>query len=846
MVCNVQTVTRKRLHGNALCLPVHIKWALFNKSNVVVTHKASCCKTCIFKLESGLHSNIHSSVPRELIRSRRILKSKWWSQLQSRFKITEKYYAKHRKLATKPKKRSLDKFRILSRQKWQHSKILGTKAGAATYAKKKQLSVQYCAEENWRTIDKALLNYWKLRNAQIYSLTGVSRTQIMHMSACCNVEEDRMFQYWYYFKTNTSDRKLATLFGTSAKYVRNLRNKLEPILSQWGYSTVINDRPEHEQAWTTRRIRQETTDACWDTFEDIFDIREPRTIIIMDGSYVFTERPQTEYTLSKKMYSGYKKLNLAKPHISCTSTGKIVHIATFFADGMHSDKHIYRWMTDPEYLEYCKANIDDPEKCTMTRSQIKELEYLHKIWTMRRGLALTDNGYYTHWDSRLQTPRSVKGRGPTICANQKRQVTMHRHVTERINASLKRWGVLNTRQVNAYQISRIHTWCLIAAGFHNIFGATMQKNTPEASTKVDRWKQMRCILENPLDRYYEPTAQSHDSDDEGEFEFMYSNEKAIRTYFRHQEWLKDLNITKEDLQDLVGMQFQARLTKSYIRSMTSALTLELHSECTYLYRFSNIVSRYMKSETRTVMLNFGELIDYRKQIQKRKDNSATMIQTTEPSESNSSAANQIQYIEKLQTSSWYDIDWSAWETDLVRLQYHCSCNAGAQLVNPCAHVCAMIYYIWHIINGTLDIVRAARPRDMKINQNITDITNAVTKFQSYDKRDKRNAKKKKKKNKIICICRQYIPDQEAYKCIGCDHYYHASCVQFTEQEAKARARINQFTCGYCTPFNIYCRTYAPIPKVFGTKVGDVPGLEDLSSNDDEMNDSIDSNAHNHN
>ena len=108
--------------------------------------------------------------------------------------------------------------------------------------------------------------------------------------------------------------------------------------------------------------------------------------------------------------------------------------------------------------------------------------------------------------------------------------------------------------------------------------------------------------------------------------------------------------------------------------------------------------------------------------------------------------------DQLKPTQWKDINFKLWDSRLIRCQYFGTCNAGQQMVNPCAHVAAFFWLIAWIMNNEIDERIKIKPRDKKIikknDYSIIDATTAMLWINA------KNLRYKKTGTDQYCICRK--------------------------------------------------------------------------------------------
>ena len=160
------------------------------------------------------------------------------------------------------------------------------------------------------------------------------------------------------------------------------------------------------------------------------------------------------------------------------------------------------------------------------------------------------------------------------------------------------------------------------------------------------------------------------------------------------------------------------------------------------------------------------------------------------------------HLPQIKEKLWNEIDFTLWKTDLARMQYYGTCNGGAQMMNPCAHVSATIYFIIWTLTGVLEEHLKEKKKDKRIKENISDLGPAVNFWKEQ--------KSQNTKNKVLlfCVCNKPYHGYMV-QCPGCEDHYHPVCIGMTEQEIKDAGEEN-FKCPSCDPYIIFfnkaCKT----------------------------------------
>ena len=577
-------------------------------------------------------------------------------------------------------------------------------------------------------------------------------------------------------------------------------------------------------------------------------LNEGRVILVMDGTYIYTQSIESDHELRQSLWNQHKHSTLLKPHLTICTNGKIVHGGDiFWGNKCGSDTHIYHSMTDVESLKRFLANPSAAD-CPFEESQVKELLYFNKIWSSK-GIAITDNGYKII-DARIRKPKdTAKGKsGSTLANHWKRSVTMIRQVTERVNASIKKWKMIGDGKLRASEIPFLSLYLTIAMGHHNEFSCVYQTDHVNNEIQMNRLLEIRTVIENPCTKYWIPRPPNRKKPKKGEpplpilppfddgFNTVAQTLDEVKGWISNCAWLKKLDLKKEDGLDLVGRQFQHRLCHRYLKFLESNFRLKVHKSNGFVLKFENLRSKYKSSTNRHVILNLDHVVKCKLLRSLNQDpNQSHSRFSGDVQDSNHnrrrrphvSAAFSSETIQSparaLPVKQWKDIDFSLWETDLARLQYFCTCNAGAQMVNPCAHVSATVYLLIWTLTGVLEERLQPSARDMRIRSNVTNLGPLI------DFWKKQETLNKKSNVTLYCRCNQPFHDYMV-QCPGCEEHYHPKCIG-TTRAAIERVGLSQFKCSACDPFSMLfkereCST--------ANAVGLVPPLQQLSGDEESM------------
>ena len=664
------------------------------------------------------------------------------------------------------------------------------------------------------------ISYWKLSHQDCYDLCLNTRSQIAQMAAECMVTQEIMFVWWHRFYTASSFKTQSIMFGFSETSLNRWWKETTDKLLEWAEKTIINSGPEEEQSWTTQRIHERTTNFA----KRIHDpLNEGKTIVIMDGTYIFTQEVQTDFEIRKASYSGQKNATLYKPHIICTTMGDVIYGGdVYFSDGQHSDTNIYSLMFNEEYLKKCEQHPELKE-CVFKPSKVKEIKYFLKIWSKAKGISITDNGYHVV-DARNRRPKDVpkNTRVPTVWNAWKRRITCIRQVIERVNKNIKRWRLIGSGGLTCWEIPNLSKYTKIAIGHHNTYTTVLQKDHEQNELLTTRLLEIQTIITNPCDRFWKQKPPPRKRDDKSVplppkstppfddgFKTVAQGWDLAVKWIKDCSWIQDLELKLEDAQDLVGRYFQHTLVDRYMKKLEKNFRIKICKTENFVIKFENLKSKYKAATHRHVILCFQQIINHRigppppmeeidsmqqsDDFQRNHNQSEDTGNVDELMLNNEEANDEEMKVDddfELKEKQWKDINFDLWETDLARLQYYCTCNAGAQMVNPCAHVATCIYLIVWIMNDLLEAKLKISKRDQRIKDSVINLGPGV---------DYLNKQRESRKGvELYCICRQPWRGFMV-RCKCCEEWYHPDCLDL-EISQEFQEQASDFKCHWCDPY----------------------------------------------
>ena len=156
----------------------------------------------------------------------------------------------------------------------------------------------------------------------------------------------------------------------------------------------------------------------------------------------------------------------------------------------------------------------------------------------------------------------------------------------------------------------------------------------------------------------------------------------------------------------------------------------------------------------------------------------------------------LEYLRKYPSlKSWYDLDFTLFNSKLARSQVRCSCRSGAQLPGCCAHISACLWLIFYVLKmGNIQELLQENPRDERILNTITDLTP----YSDYRKSTR------VENNHYCWVCKAAESPQSQnsmvqwVECDQCVRWYHPECLGTTIDDVNNdRYTCAIWHCKYC-------------------------------------------------
>ncbi len=319
----------------------------------------------------------------------------------------------------------------------------------------------------------------------------------------------------------------------------------------------------------------------------------------------------------------------------------------------------------------------------------------------------------------------------------------------------------------------------------------MQTDTLRNYSLTNQLLELQTVIDNPCEAYYKKrpaprkrTIKQKENNerlppttpfDDG-FTQVAEGIDAVEKWIQNQAWFQMLKakLKQEDFDNFIGQTFQHKLAHRYLRKTDRKFRLKVHKHNPYCLKLENMKNKYTSATYRSPILNFRPLFahlfpknviglhpedpqvtwweqketEYKKQ---ETDNSTDDNHSNTNNNSNCEDDNHQNAMLIPTKKSWKNIDWSLWDSELIRVQYFGTCNAGQQMVNPCAHVAAFFKLIWWSLTKQLQEQLKVRKKDAVLLNKGTGPTNlhhCVEYLKSVKKHYKEN------NIRLYCICQK--------------------------------------------------------------------------------------------
>ena len=130
----------------------------------------------------------------------------------------------------------------------------------------------------------------------------------------------------------------------------------------------------------------------------------------------------------------------------------------------------------------------------------------------------------------------------------------------------------------------------------------------------------------------------------------------------------------------------------------------------------------LRSEMEREEAEEAEEAEYQQEIEPPKKKQKVTLDEEECKD-NANIPESLSYLKNYPTEkSWYDLDFTLFDSKLSRLQLRCSCRSGAQLPSCCAHGNSSVWLIYFVLFSDIKEILKQTKRDKKIMENIVDLT----------------------------------------------------------------------------------------------------------------------------
>ena len=497
-------------------------------------------------------------------------------------------------------------------------------------------------------------------NYDCYQLTRLTREQLKEQSDLLGIEQIRLFHFWFRLYRYEPYRVQELMFGPSKAILQKwFYRTTKELYQHWAKTKLTSNLPKHRQYWTRETINENTTKYS----KLLWNLNENRIAVIMDGTYVYHQVCHTNHDIFQHSFSIHKKRNLLKPHMQCTTNGKIITPGrVHYSDGRHNDKSIFDITFCKEYIQHCTDNPQDDD-VVFRDDYLEELQYMNFYLYDEDDVFICDNGYEHCRDKRVHTPNKISRKRTQLSTKHiadRRKITYCRDVIERINNSFKQFRMLGDK-ISTNEIALLNDLICIASAYHNEYNEVFYHDHSKNEELTARYLNVKEVEINPCQKYYikrppnkkkktkqkkktkrkkNQKQQLDDDDDEQLSEEQYLDDDDEQYVDNHNkkkkfddgfnliakgkekiiEYIQSDNILNEiwlqimpsykDVEQIIGRTFQIRLAKGYLQNADETLKLHQHKKNKYVWKFSNVKSRYSSSKRRIVILNFEEIIKH--------------------------------------------------------------------------------------------------------------------------------------------------------------------------------------------------------------------------------------------
>ena len=451
------------------------------------------------------------------------------------------------------------------------------------------------------------INFELTSDADCKRFTGFDRDRINFQAKKCSINPLYIFHARIRIRQYLSYELHAMLFGISAtKLTQMIHEAFQKLEKHYAKSVLINSSTSSKQYWTREKIKQNTPKFVYQ-IQCIDPQKQDIIVLNQDSTYQYTETVQTNHDIRKKTRNGHKHRQLVKVHIWAATNGLPVYQLSCCSDGRHSDGHIWEAAMSEPFVKHCLQTKD--YKAFKSKEICQELLYLQSILQFQDH-AIMDNGYKIG-DPRHKAPLDAPDdpiddkRVSVLAASHKRSIVFIRQTQERINKWIKSNKFCRT-EINTNDIqwtSCIWNICLADMIYENVI---LMKDSKQTQLLAKRILDLRNVAINPADIWIKPLSKTKttkkpnkkssesESDTESEtdcdsntdsesdcdalsqtdtrdgFQIKAKGWTKISEFLSNCHWLKELlvdilNISKEDIENFIGKEYQIKLATAYLR-----------------------------------------------------------------------------------------------------------------------------------------------------------------------------------------------------------------------------------------------------------------------------------------
>ena len=550
-----------------------------------------------------------------------------------------------------------------------------------------QLQLQHTNLTNEQDDHQCHITFANSSDERIKSFCRISKQNIIQLSNTHDISREDLFIFYSLCYRGSAYRYFEHITQHSRSAIsRRFRSVLTKLHSDF-VPTQLN------KSWTRDKVKQNTPDFV----KELYGLGDDRILIITDGFMIYTGK-SANFDTQHREYNSYKKRNcwIFHPFI-CANGRYIINLGPYCSDERNTDQFIYESATDIDYLHRLRDHHDGthplPEKCIMYDENTTDiLIWFNTIIYTLIDSCTADRGYTEIDDDRLECPPMLnaprpKGRRPKKApkprpkrkqlppdeAMQFRKVTIIRHTPERNYARIKQWEI--TKGLIPWQFRDcIKEIVEILMATDNQFFCDMTVD----SIKNQRY--MRRIMDHIQNHSIKVMPWLKEKGWKRRGRLPSDCVRVIKSM----RFLPDFDDT--DIRELGMGDCNWKLSKRYIRQFVNQLEVYVHSKHPKTILFQKVTSRYTDTERPIESKKFRDaIIDF--------ENSNRPQCTCNHDPCRCEGLRRKQRLLYLAHGR----------------QYYCTCKIGSRSSNPCAHITALLAFIWYIKCNELNNLLSRKP-----------------------------------------------------------------------------------------------------------------------------------------